>query len=195
VTVETETLLERCRRGDELAWEALVRRYRGRVFAVTVQYLRDREEALDLAQEVFVRLYRKLDAVRDDRAFLAWLLRLTRNACLDRLRRLEARRWDRKVPVEEAVELPDPGPSPEDRGMGADRRTLLYRALGDLSAESREMIVLKEIQELKLTEIAAMLDLPMGTVKSRSHRARLELAEAVRGLDPSLSGRSAGGAP
>jgi RNA polymerase sigma-70 factor (ECF subfamily) len=196
VTVpETATLLQRCRTGDELAWEALVRQYQGRVFAVTLQYLRDREEARDLAQEVFVRLYRKLHEVRDDQAFLAWLLRLTRNACLDRLRRLEARRWDRRVPVEEATEVADPAPSPEDRGVGGDRRALLHRALAGLSAASREMIVLKEIQELKLTEIAAMLDLPMGTVKSRSHRARLELAEAVRGLAPAPSEDPAGGAP
>jgi len=183
---ETATLLTRCRAGDEVAWEELVRRYQGRVFAVTLRYLRDREEARDTAQDVFVALYRNLDGVRDDQAFLAWLLRLTRNRCLDRLRRLEARRWDRAVPVEEARALQDPAPGPEEAGLAAASREMIRRALGRLSAASREMIVLKEIRELQLTEIAARLGLPMGTVKSRSHRARRELAMAVRSLDGDL---------
>jgi RNA polymerase sigma-70 factor (ECF subfamily) len=185
---ETATLLAQCRAGDEVAWEELVRRYQGRVFAVTLRYLRDREEARDVAQDVFVALYRRLDDIRDDRAFLAWLLRLTRNASLDRLRRLQARRWDRAVPVEEAGSLPDPAPGPEDAGREAAGRELIRRALARLSAASREMIVLKEIRELQLTEIAARLRLPLGTVKSRSHRARRELAEAVRGIDPTAAG-------
>jgi len=187
----TEALLARCRAGDEIAWEALVRRYQGRVFAVTMRYLRDREEARDTAQDVFVALYRNLDGVRDDQAFLAWLLRLTRNRCLDRLRRLEARRWDRTVPVEEVRELEDPAPGPEETGLAAAGRELIRRALERLSAASREMIVLKEIRELELAEIAARLGLPVGTVKSRSHRARRELAAAVRTLDDEPGERSA----
>lgn len=184
---QTEALLARCRAGDEHAWEALVRRYQGRVFAVTLRYLRDREEARDVAQDVFVALYRNLDGVRDDRAFLAWLLRLARNASLDRLRRLQARRWDQAVPIEEAGALPDPAPGPEDTGLATGRRDLVRRALDRLSTVSREMIVLKEIRELQLTEIAARLRLPLGTVKSRSHRARRELADAVRGIDPTAA--------
>ncbi len=173
-----------------------MRRYQGRVFAVTLRYLRDREEARDTAQDVFVALYRNLDGVRDDQAFLAWLLRLTRNRCLDRLRRLEARRWDRAVPVEEACELPDPGPDPEDAGVRSGRRDLLRRALARLSAASRELIVLKEIRELKLSEIAERLGLPVGTVKSRSHRARQELSEALRSIEPAADGPvDSGGGP
>ena len=187
---QIETLLAQCRAGDEVAWETLVRRFQGRVFAVTLRYFRDREEARDVAQDVFVALYRNLDRVRDDRAFLAWLVRLTRNRCLDRLRRLDARRWDRAVPLEEARELPDTVPGPDERGMMAASRDLIRRALEGLSVASREMIVLKEIRELQLTEIAARLDLPLGTVKSRSHRARRELAEAVRTLDPTAAGET-----
>lgn len=189
--LQTETLLERCRAGDEQAWEELVRRYQGRVFAVTLRFLRDREEARDVAQDVFVALYQKLDRVPDDRVFLAWLLRLTRNRCVDRLRRLDARRWKRTVPVDEANALPDAAPDPEARRAGAGRRDLVRRALRRLGATSREVILLKEVRELKLTEVAAHLGLPVGTVKSRAHRARLELAEAVRAIEGS-AGRSAG---
>jgi len=183
-----DQLIAGCREGDELAWEALVRRYQGRVFGVAIHYLRDREEARDVAQEVFVKVYRSLDSVREGDTFLAWLLRLTRNQSIDRLRRLTARRTDRAVPVEEAAQLPDPAPGPESDGLGGERRRLLYRALGQLSPLNREMILLKDIQELKLVEIADLLDVPVGTVKTRSHRARLELAQAIRSLGAATSG-------
>jgi len=183
-----DQLIAGCRNGDELAWEALVRRYQGRVFGVALHYLRDREEARDVAQDVFVKVYRSLEKVRDGDTFLAWLLRLTRNQSIDRLRRLTARRTDRAVPVEEAAELPDPAPGPESDGLGGERRRLLYRALGRLSPLNREMILLKDIQELKLVEIADLLDVPVGTVKTRSHRARLELAQAIRSLGAATSG-------
>jgi RNA polymerase sigma-70 factor (ECF subfamily) len=181
--------LERCRRGDDLAWEALVRRYQGRVFGVTLQYLRNREEARDVAQEVFVKLYQRLGSLREDEALLAWLIRLARNCCIDRRRRLQVRTPEGEVSLDGAAEVPAREPSPEARTLVSAREKLLYRALDTLDETSREMILLKEIQELKLKEIAEMLALPLGTVKSRSHRARLELAEAVRAIDPAYPGR------
>lgn len=183
--MELDALLESCRRGDDLAWEALVRRYQGRVFGICIHYMRDREEARDAAQEVFVKLYERLDTLDQRAAFLPWLIRLTRNACIDRLRRLKVRTPEHAVTVEDAYDLAAPGPSPEDRSLASTRRGLLYRALDELSEESREVILLREIQELKLKEVAALLAIPEGTVKSRAHRARLELAAALRGLDPS----------
>jgi RNA polymerase sigma-70 factor (ECF subfamily) len=183
--LETDTLLARCRQGDDLAWEALVRRYQGRVFALALQYLRDREEARDAAQEVFVKVYRHLHRLDEGRAFLPWLLRLARNACVDRLRRLKVRRPEGVVPVDEAEEMPSTAASAEESLLSDGRRALVYRALGALSENSREVIVLKDIQEMSLKEIAELLGVSIGTVKSRSHRARLELARAVRELDPS----------
>jgi RNA polymerase sigma-70 factor (ECF subfamily) len=183
--LDLDLLLDRCRLGDELAWEALVRRYQGRVFAVALHYTRHREEARDTAQEVFVRLYRRLDTVRDSATFLPWLIRLTRNLAIDHLRRLRVRTPETEVAIDQAPEQAAAGPSPEDGSLADDRVGLLHRALARLGAASREIILLKDIQELTLAEIASMLELPLGTVKSRSHRARLELAEAVRALDPS----------
>lgn len=184
--METDTLLARCRLGDDLAWEGLVRRYQGRVFGLALHFLRDRDEARDAAQEVFLKVYRHLDRLDEGRAFLPWLLRLTRNACLDRLRRLKVRRPEEGlVPVDEATELPAPDRSAEEELLADDRRALLYRAMGGLSERSREVIVLKDIEEMTLQEISELLGVTLGTVKSRSHRARLELARAVRELDPS----------
>ena len=76
--MELETLLERCRSGDELAWEALVRRFQGRVFALAYHYLRDREEARDVAQETFIRIYKSLEGFQDTERFLPWMVRIAR---------------------------------------------------------------------------------------------------------------------
>ncbi len=178
------TIVERCRQGDALAWEALVRRYQGRVFAVALNYLRDREEARDLAQDVFIKVYRSLDSFTGD-GFLAWLLRLARNSSIDRLRRRKARPPASDVPADESISLPDSAPTPEEAWWSNSRKQLVHRALNRMSEQSREIIQLKEIQGLKLDEIATMLGVPIGTVKSRSSRARVELARRVVDLDPS----------
>jgi len=103
--LDVGTLIERCRRGDELAWEALVRRYQSRVYSVTLHYLRNDEEARDTAQDVFVRVYRRLDSFHGGEGFLPWLLRLARNAAIDRLRRRAARPPVDDLVVGEAIEL------------------------------------------------------------------------------------------
>lgn len=164
--------------------------YQGRVYAVAVHYMRDREEAKDMAQEIFVRVYRHLDDLEEGRPLLPWLLRIARNACVDRLRRLKVRTPEHPVPVEEGPDIPLAGPTPEEDAIAGSRERLLYRALGTLAEHYREMIVLKEIQGLKLEEICDLLDLPMGTAKSRSHRAKLELARAVRELQPDFGAAS-----
>ena len=183
--MDLDLLLARCRHGDDLAWEALVRQYQGRVYAVAYHFMRDREEARDAAQEIFIKIYRGLGTMREGDRFLPWMLRLARNCCIDRLRRLKVRTPAAAVPVEEAPQITAGDPSPEDASLEEARHGLLYRAIARLGEKNREMILLREIQELKLEEIAEMLALPLGTVKSRSHRARLALAKAVRVLDPS----------
>lgn len=179
-------LIARCREGDDLAWEALVRRLEGRVFAIALHYLRDREEARDAAQDIFIRLYQKLHTVRDDKPFLAWMMRLARNACIDHLRRLSVRTPAHSVGLEQVAEPAGALPSPEEGCLGSARERLVYRALGTLDEGSRELILLKDIQELKLREIAEMTSSPIGTVKSRWFRARVELAKALRRLEPSV---------
>ena len=174
-----------CRQGDDLAWEALVRRYQGRVLAVAMHYMRNTEDANDVAQEAFIKLYRSLDSLREGEAFLPWMLRLTRNCAIDRIRRLKVRTPEHAVPVEEGPEIVAQQPSPEDNSLTSWRSGLLYRALDRLSEQSREVIMLKDIQELQLKEIADMLALPVGTVKSRSHRARIELAEVIQQMEAS----------
>ena len=183
--MELPELLDRCRQGDDLAWEALVRGYQGRVYGVAMHYVRNPEEARDLAQEVFVRVYRKLGTFRGHETFLAWLIRLTRNLCIDQLRRVKARPPAEDVVLDEGPEVADTRPTPEAATATESAKRLVHRALKRLSDPYREMILLKDIQGLRLDEIATMLDLPLGTVKSRSNRARIELARAVMEIDPS----------
>ncbi len=180
--MDTAVLVQRCRQGDELAWESLVRQYQGRVFGIALSYVGDSDEARDLAQEIFIRIYRRLDSCRDDRRFGAWMIRLARNACLDHLRRRKVRPPARDIPADEMPALADGSPTPEQDWESESRKQLVHRALQTLSTINREIIMLKDMQGLALEEIAEMLEIPLGTAKSRSNRARIELAQAVLDL-------------
>lgn len=173
------TLYNRCRRGDELAWEALVRRYQARVCSVAFTYTGNEDEALDVAQEVFVRVWKRLDSCREPERFASWLLSIARNACLDHLRRRKVRPPAQDIPADEMVSLADHSQSTDQHTEDEQRRHVLERAMQELSDINREAILLKDIQELPLEEMATMLDLPVGTVKSRCSRARAELAKVV----------------
>lgn len=180
---ELTHLVRRCREGDELAWEALVRRFQGRVFALVLHYVRCREEALDVAQDVFVRVYRGLPAFEQETAFVPWLLRVARTCAIDHTRRRKVRPPAQDVPAEDAHALTHPGRGPDDELESDQRQSLVHRAMEHVSEMHREMLQLKEIQGLALTEVAEILGIPVGTAKSRSNRARLELAGVLRRLD------------
>ena len=181
-------LIRRCREGDELAWEALVRQQQGRVCSTALGYVGDQDEALDLAQEIFVRVWDRLDTCTDLEKFGPWLMSIARNACLDHLRRRKARPPRQDIPAEEMHNLAGSTPTPEDDWLSTSRQRLVHRALKKLSDINREIIVLKDIQGLPLEDIANLLKLPVGTVKSRSSRARVELAQAVIDIDGGPAG-------
>jgi RNA polymerase sigma-70 factor, ECF subfamily len=191
--MEIGDLLDRCRAGDELAWEALVRQFQGRVHGLALLYLGEREEARDCAQDVFIRVYRRLDDCRDAATFLPWLLRVTRNAAIDRQRRRRARPSGRSVPLEEAAGIPGPGPDPAEELGVARMRDRVRAALDRLGGLNREIVILKEIQGLSFESVAGILGIPVGTAKSRSNRARLELARLLAGPpDAHPAGRDEG---
>jgi RNA polymerase sigma-70 factor (ECF subfamily) len=180
---DLDILLSRCRQGDALAWEALVRRYQARIFGFALHYLRDHEEAKDVAQDIFVKMYQHLGSVRDGRTYLPWMLRLARNCCIDRIRSRKARAHDLVTTADDAAERASLEASPEESLIADVRRALLHRALATLTATNREIVILKDIHQLRLSDISTRLGLPLGTVKSRSNRARLALAKAVRSLE------------
>jgi len=113
------------------------------------------------------------------------VLRLSRNICIDTLRRQKARPRATEADVDPTAQLASPARTPEEASAARSARDLLYRAMDRMSDADREILMLKEIQGLKVEEIALLLKVPTGTVKSRCNRARLDLAERVRRLDPS----------
>lgn len=180
--MDIANLLKRCRSGDELAWEALVRTYQSRVYGIAYYYTGNAEEARDLAQDIFIKIYNRLDACTNDATFVPWMIRLARNACIDRLRRTKARPPAAGIPVEEMFDLKAPGPDPAEQYGIDSRKQLVHRALQKMSQINREIILLKEIQGLSLEEVASLLKIPLGTVKSRSNRARIELAREIMSI-------------
>jgi RNA polymerase sigma-70 factor (ECF subfamily) len=175
-------LVERCRAGDGMAWEAFVRQFQGRVFALAYSYAGDREDARDLAQEIFVRLYEARGQWPSGDEFLPWLFRVARNRSVDYLRRRSVRRPASIAEDAEVAELPDPAPGAEAQAIASDRRRLLHAALRGLSAISREIVVLRDVHGLPIQQVASILGVPLGTVKSRASRARVELAARVLAL-------------
>ncbi len=172
-------LLERCRQGDDLAWEAFVRQFERRVYSIASGYAASPDEARDFSQDVFVRLYETRGRWAAEPVFVPWLVRVARNVCLDQLRRKKARPPAEDIQADEMWDLASGAADPETELQEAGRRRLVWRAMQALGQLSREMIQLKEIQGLSLQEVAAVLRIPVGTVKSRSNRARVELAEQI----------------
>lgn len=183
--MELDVLVAQCRAGDELAWEALVRQLQGRVYSLAYHYLRDREEARDVAQEAFIRVYRGLSRYDSTGSFPAWVARITRNCAIDRLRRLKVTPTHGGAPIDDFVSGAAASNSPESAALAGERSDQLRQAMAAMSPISREIIELKDLHGLELREIADMLGIPIGTAKARSHRARIELASRMLRLDPS----------
>ncbi len=189
------SLLAAARAGDHTAFAALVRRYQGLVFAVAYRLLGDRDAAEDVTQEAFVRAYFSLDRLRGDN-FRAWVLRIASNAALDQLRAAGRRR---QVPLELAPERPvEPTVCSAVEHLGLVEA--LEAALAQLPPEQRAVVVLADVEGLPYDEVATILSLPIGTVKSRLARARMRL-RALLEADPrarellELTGRLPHGEP
>lgn len=174
--------IKQCQSGDPTAWETLVRMYQGRVYAMAFQYLNNHDDASEITQDVFLKVYQQIKQFKGDH-FLAWLLFITRNQAIDRLRWLKVRS-DTQPKTESDPDFVDPGLRPDQHFEQKHKQSLIYRAMRKLAPQKRELVMMKEVQGLKFKEIASMLGLPVGTVKSRSNQARMELARAVLEIEP-----------
>ncbi len=196
-----QELVRNCLQGDESAWEHFIRSHRRRIYSLSYRFTRCRSEAEDLTQDVFVRIYQTLNSYRGESGGLSnWLIRVARNLLIDRYR--EARRMVRFDPIRETelsindTHAPNPLQCLASDETGARVHTALHR----LSPENRNVIVLRELDGLALHEVAAILHIPLGTVKSRLIRGRRELGRILRrpanrrtGLGGPVTSRARGG--
>jgi RNA polymerase sigma-70 factor (ECF subfamily) len=180
---DIEALIQRCLRGDQVAWERIVRLHWRRVFNVAYKFVGKHDEAEDLTQDIFLKIFKSLNTFDRRANFQTWLISVSRNLCIDHYRsvRKERQTIDRDVDTNElspATAEPGPMAALEQR----DRVSLLRNALTALPDSLRTAVVMRDIQELSYQDIATRLHLPEGTVKSRINRGRTELARQIRRL-------------
>lgn len=185
VDVESDAALSRrARAGDSEAFGVLVNRYMRRAYVHALGIVRSREDALDLSQEAFVRAYRARHTLDPDRAFYAWLYQILRRLCFNFLRdtRTRARLRDAHAADWFVAAAPRPDSNPAREAERAEERRRVSRAIQRLPRREREVLVLKEFEELTYRQIAEALDIPIGTVMSRLYAARKRLAESLDSL-------------
>ncbi len=182
-----EILVERVKRGDYLAFEELVVKYQNRVYGFAYRLTRNRMDAEDTLQEVFLQVYQKIKDFRGESAFSSWLYKITSNAALMKLRKKQHRKED---PIEEAMPKFRPDGSyagmvtnfpisPENEALKAEAKTVIQEAIDKLPEEYSAVLVLRDAEGFSAQEVSQMLDLSIPAIKSRLHRARLFLRQKL----------------
>ncbi len=182
-------LVRRCVAGDAEAWEEIVRQYNRRIYNVCYRFTGSADTAEDLAQEVFIKMYRTLSTYSPEKgAFSTWIMTMTRNLLVDHFRKSKQDRvtdsLDAGVTEEEdsitlGDRIQDGKPSADDRIERRETQQMVQKAIQKLSPELREAVILRDLQDMDYKEIAVALKVPEGTVKSRINRGRMELARLL----------------
>ena len=170
-------LVERCKEGDQVAYGQLVRKYQNSVYSLCRKMVRNPEEARDLTQEAFVKTFSNLDRYNPVYAFSSWLFKITSNLCIDHIRKQRVKLYSIDDPVEGEEgpifrDLTDPGGSPDQISERRELRQAIRAAIDRLPQHYRVILLLRHQQQLSYDEIAQQLEIPLGTVKARIHRAR-----------------------
>jgi RNA polymerase sigma-70 factor (ECF subfamily) len=186
---DIDALIARCLSGDQVAWDQIVRQHWRKVFNLAYKFVGRHDEAEDLTQDIFLKIFKALHTFDRRANFQTWLISISRNLCIDHYRSVRKERETMARDVD-ASEL-----SPVSRERGPygqleqlDLKHLIKRALAELPPTLREAVMLRDLQEFSYQEISAQLGLPEGTVKSRINRGRLELARQLRRLQSRLPG-------
>jgi RNA polymerase sigma-70 factor (ECF subfamily) len=188
-----DAVIQRCLAGDQLAWDQIVQQHKRKVFNIAYKFTGKHDEAEDLTQDVFLKIFKSLHTFDRRANFQTWLVSVSRNLCIDHYRsvRKERETIDRDVDpgdLTPASTTASPFAALEQR----DRVELLKKAMDQLPPTLRSAVLLRDIQELSYQEIADRLHLPEGTVKSRINRGRAELARQIRRLRDELETGVAG---
>ncbi len=183
-------LVRRCVSGDAAAWQEIVQQYHRRIYNICYRFSGSADDAADLAQEVFIKMYRTLSTFDTSRAsFMTWVTTVTRNLLVDHFRKgkydritdsLDATPANQEDGLTYAEQLQDPGAGPEARARSRESQKLVHEGLRRLSPELREAVILRDLQDMDYKDIAKVLNVPEGTVKSRINRGRTELARVLQ---------------
>lgn len=183
-------LVRRCLSGDAAAWEELVQRYHRRIYNICYRFAGSGDDAQDLTQEVFIKMYRTLGSFDVERgAFMTWVTTVTRNLLVDHFRKTKQDRMtdsldaapsehEDAIPLGDRIE--DKGPTPHAEAQKLEVGETVHKALQKLSPDLREAVILRDLQDMDYREIATVLKVPEGTVKSRINRGRAELARLLQ---------------
>jgi RNA polymerase sigma-70 factor (ECF subfamily) len=186
----SDQLIEECLNGNQAAWEIIVRQHRRKVFNLAFKFVGKHDEAEDLTQDIFLKIFKALGTFDRRANFQTWLISISRNLCIDHYRSVRKERETIAREVDASLLSP---PSAEVSPLAVlerrDLRALLREALEHLAPTLRTAVVLRDLQELSYQEIADQLALPEGTVKSRINRGRIELARQIRRLQASKNAR------
>lgn len=181
---ETAELVRQAQQGDKQAFNRLVMLYQTKIYNLALGYVKQQDEAKDLTQDIFVTIYRRLDRLRDENKFSAWLYQVAINHCRNRYKRLQRRGFfnsqsidDPDSPLHLSTE-----DNPEKTLEQKNRNRLLREAIAEMPAAEKEILLLRDIQELSYEEISALLKIPLGTVKSKLNRSRLALKQRLKNL-------------
>ncbi|HEY6049811.1 MAG TPA: sigma-70 family RNA polymerase sigma factor [Thermoanaerobaculia bacterium] len=179
-SAEDTALVDRCRRGDDDAWRELVDRFGQKVYSVSYHFTLKREDAEELAQEIFLKIFENLNRYDGSFPLIAWIVSLSRNLCIDRYRRRKREKSFRFVSDDAVMPLLRSADDPSADALRKERTKLLFAALAEIPDDLAEILVLRDLDGLAYEEIGQALELPDGTVKSRLFRARAEVAKKIR---------------
>lgn len=195
------TLVQRARAGDQRAFKLLVERYQRKVYSVALGMVKDKEEARDVAQEAFVKVYKYLDHFKGDASFYTWLYRITVNICIDVLRK-KGSKGDEHVEFDESVKLDTSeagigalgtrlGTNPQKSVLRRELAERITSAMQSIPSAHRQILLLREVEGMSYEDLSRILEIPKGTVMSRLFHARLKMQKILReylDLDESKSG-------
>ena len=172
----------RCKKGDKGAFKVLVERYMKRAYYSTLALVGNHSDAVDLSQQAFVKAYRAIKRFDSEREFFPWLYKILRNLCFTHLKKISKERAQSLTPGEDVrpVEIADSTYEPHAIAERNELVQVLWKELSEMEADEKEIIMLRDIEGLSYKEIAASLDIPIGTVMSRLFNARKKLRERMK---------------
>ena len=183
---EIDAVIERCLKGDQVAWAIIVQQHRRKVFNLAYKFVGRHDEAEDLTQDIFIKIFKALHTFDRRANFQTWLISISRNLCIDHYRSVRKER----ATMARDVDASELTPASKERGPYAqlehsDVKDMIRRALAELPETLSTAVTLRDLKEFSYQEIADQLHLPEGTVKSRINRGRIELARQIRKIQDS----------